>query len=242
MSLGFRGVLTGTVTGDPNVRVFGEGKKQVYVKIRVQRYDMKDRKRVNDSYRVIVGGNLATKAENVLDGDEVAVVCEAVPTEAGPVYLAKEFSLLGEEGLNYHVVIGAIERQNTRVVSSGDSVTNANIRIPRRWTDRDGEEHESGSWLRATLWRNLSNMMDKYMQPTPDGVRWVELCGKTTVKSWTDGSGEKRYSTELDVDNIGFLNTKTQQWANEIAGEEIGGSTDEYMGDSDPYDDEDVPF
>ena len=70
-----------------------------------------------------------------------------------------------------------------------------------RYRDRNGELRENTEWHNIVAWRNSADVAEKFIR------RGTQLYieGKLRTRSWTDQSGNKRYTTEVAVDNLQLL-------------------------------------
>ena len=252
--MSFRGIVAGKLSSNPSVKDFSEDESrkmlQVILRIDSGRYDRLKRERVIDTFAVTATGRAAEKASKFEKGDEVVALCELHPEEKFTKYVCDEISRVGDEGMNVHFLVGAVERLKTDYTDSGDTVSNGTIRCPRNWTDKDGNEHRSADWLRFTAWKKSADHIDQYFTPTEDKCRWITLQGITKVRSYVDKDGVKKQSTELTVRNFEFTNMYTPKYESQKTGHESGPSKSDVDDNQSNYsytppaddDDQDIPF
>ena len=85
----------------------------------------------------------------------------------------------------------------------GNNAKVATIRLAtsERYRDRNGEQRENTEWHNVVLWRNQADIVEKFVRK---GTQlYVE--GKLRTRSWTDQTGNKRYTTEVVADTIQLL-------------------------------------
>lgn len=70
-----------------------------------------------------------------------------------------------------------------------------------RYRDRNGEQHENTEWHNIVAWRNSADIAEKYVRK---GTQ-LYIEGRLRTRSWTDQAGNKRYTTEIVVDNLQLL-------------------------------------
>lgn len=70
-----------------------------------------------------------------------------------------------------------------------------------RYRDRNGELRENTEWHNIVAWRNSADVAEKFIHK---GTQ-VYIEGKLRTRSWTDQSGNKRFTTEIAVDNLQLL-------------------------------------
>lgn len=96
-----------------------------------------------------------------------------------------------------------VELKNTQ---SGISVCSFSLAVNRRF-QKDGEQNTD--FINCTAWRNTAEFISKYFS------KGSSLCvaGSIQTRSWTDNNGQKRYATEVVVDEAMFVDSKndTQQ-------------------------------
>ena len=70
-----------------------------------------------------------------------------------------------------------------------------------RYRDRNGELRENTEWHNIVAWRNSADVAEKFIRK---GTQ-VFIEGRLRTRQWTDQSGNKRYTTEVVVDNLQLL-------------------------------------
>ncbi|MGN1215995.1 MAG: single-stranded DNA-binding protein [Candidatus Cryptobacteroides sp.] len=97
---------------------------------------------------------------------------------------------------------------------STTKVATFTLATTERYRDRNGEIRENTEWHNIVAWRNSADLAEKYIHKGSQ----VFIEGKLRTRSWTDQSGQKRYTTEVTVDNIQLLGKKSDNPASEIQG------------------------
>lgn len=101
---------------------------------------------------------------------------------------------------------------------SGVSVCSFSLAVNRKYS-KEGEQ--ATDFINCQAWRNTAEFISKYFK------KGSSLCviGSIQVRNWTDQNGQKRYSTEVVVDEALFVDSKsdnqTAQGASYIPGEYI---------------------
>ncbi len=75
------------------------------------------------------------------------------------------------------------------------------VATTERYRDRNGELRENTEWHNIVAWRNSADVAEKFIRK---GTQ-VYIEGKLRTRSWTDQTGNKRYTTEVAVDNLQLL-------------------------------------
>ena len=70
-----------------------------------------------------------------------------------------------------------------------------------RYRDRNGELRENTEWHNIVAWRNSADVAEKFIRK---GTQ-LYIEGKLRTRSWTDQTGNKRFTTEVAVDNLQLL-------------------------------------
>jgi single-strand DNA-binding protein len=111
---------------------------------------------------------------------------------------------MASRSVNKVILLGHLGKDaETKFTPSGTAVSNFTIATNRRWKDQQtGEWKEETEWHRCVLWRaeNLSNYLLKGKQ--------VYVEGHLQTRSWDDKDGQKRYATEVVVDDLVLLGSR----------------------------------
>ena len=111
---------------------------------------------------------------------------------------------MASRSINKVILLGHLGKDaETRFTPSGTAVSNFSLATSRRWKDQQtGEWKEETEWHRCVLWRaeNLSNYLLKGKQ--------IYVEGHLQTRSWDDKDGQKRYSTEIVVDDLVLLGSR----------------------------------
>ena len=105
-------------------------------------------------------------------------------------------------GVNKVILIGNLGGDpEVRYTPSGAAVVNVNLATNESWTDRSGERQERTEWHRLVLWSKLAEIAGQYLRK---GSK-VFVEGRLQTRSWDDQSGQKRYTTEVVVNDLQML-------------------------------------
>ena len=141
-------------------------------------------------------------------------------------------------GVNKVILIGNLGSDpEIRHTSSGISVANVNLATSESWTDKTtGDRQERTEWHRLVLWRQLAEIAEKYLKK---GSR-VYVEGKIQTRSWDAEDGQKRYSTEVVVDDLQMLDSRDGDRGGASFGDP--GPLEPPPENRDPSQDDDLPF
>ncbi|QCE34821.1 single-stranded DNA-binding protein [Acetobacteraceae bacterium] len=102
-------------------------------------------------------------------------------------------------GLNKACILGNLGTDpESRMMQNGKKVVNLRIATSQSWTDRSsGERKERTEWHRVVIFNErLGEIAEKYLQKG----RSVYVEGELRTRSWTDQSGQEKYTTEIVLD------------------------------------------
>ena len=148
------------------------------------------------------------------------------------------------KSLNKATLIGNLGNDpDIKYTQSGDAVASFSLATSETWKDKaSGEPVEKTEWHRCVAWRKLAEIIGQYAKK---GQKlYVE--GKLQTRKWTDASGQERYTTEIQVNDVILLSAKGE------GGDQAprsgkppqygGGKSAANQGHGDWNPDEDLPF
>lgn len=121
---------------------------------------------------------------------------------------------------------------------SGIAVCTFSIAVNRR--AKQGDEQKA-DFFNVTAWRTTAEFVSKYFRKGSS----IFVVGTIQNRSWTDANGQKRYATDINADEVSFVDGRNDaQGANDGGGAYI---PDSYKSADTPNfeeikDDDDVPF
>jgi len=117
--------------------------------------------------------------------------------------------------VNKVVLIGNLGADpEVRFTPSGVQVVSATLATSESWNDKNGERQERTEWHRLVLWRKLAEIADQFLKK--GSKIYVE--GKMQTRSWDDQKGQKRYVTEVVVNNLEMLDSAGGASSTEVPG------------------------
>ncbi len=127
--------------------------------------------------------------------------------------------------LNKVMLIGNVGKDPDVRYLDGNNANGGNAKVAsftlattERYRDRNGELRENTEWHNITAWRNSADIAEKYIHK---GTQ-VFIEGRLRTRSWTDQSGNKRYTTEVVVDNLQLLGRKSDNQGAQDSGQQGG--------------------
>lgn len=94
--------------------------------------------------------------------------------------------------------------------SQGVSVCQFSIAINRR-TSKEQEQQQQADFINCVAWRNTAEFISKYFKKGSS----ICVSGSLQTRSWTDGNGNKKFATEVKVDDAYFVDGKNESEAQE---------------------------
>ena len=143
---------------------------------------------------------------------------------------------------NKVLLIGNVGRDpEVRHLESGASVATFTLATTERYKDRNGQYQDQTEWHNIVCWRNLADLSQNYINKGSQ----IFVEGKIRTRSWTDQTGQKRYTTEIVADNIRLLGKRGDNQQHAAAAAQPAGQSQQYAPTNDfPAEDpsDDLPF
>ncbi len=116
--------------------------------------------------------------------------------------------------LNRVMLIGRLGKEpEIRFTGDGKAIANLTIATSEKWKDKQtGQPQEKTEWTRGVAFGKLAEIMRDYLHK---GSRCF-FEGKLVTRQWDDKDGNKRYTTEVVINNMQMLDNKP-------AGQQQGG-------------------
>jgi single-strand DNA-binding protein len=89
-----------------------------------------------------------------------------------------------------------------KTLENGKKLAHLTLATNDRYTNDKGEKVEQTEWHRVTAWGKTAEIIEKYVVKGKE----VAIDGKLTHRSYDDKNGEKKYVTEVVVNEILLLN------------------------------------
>lgn len=111
-------------------------------------------------------------------------------------------------GVNKVILIGHLGKDpDIQTFDSGVKKASFSLATSEEYKDKDGNKVQQTEWHNIILWRGLAEVAEKYLAKGNQ----VYIEGKIKTRSWDDKDGNKRYTTEIVVDNMTMLGGRKQQ-------------------------------
>lgn len=100
-----------------------------------------------------------------------------------------------------------------KYTNNGTAVTNFTIAVQRTFTNAQGERETD--FIRCIAWRNTAETMSQHLNK---GSR-IGVTGAIRTGSYEDKDGKRVYTTDIEVDNFVFLESKQEQQTRNTGGQ-----------------------
>jgi single-strand DNA-binding protein len=108
--------------------------------------------------------------------------------------------------VNKVILVGRLGKDpETRYMTNGEAVTNATLATSETWKDKSGEKQERTEWHNLVFYRRLAEIAGEYLKK---GAQ-IYVEGKLQTRKWQTKEGQDRYTTEIIVDQMQMLGSKT---------------------------------
>lgn len=107
--------------------------------------------------------------------------------------------------LNKVMLIGRLTRDpESRTTPQGTTVATFSIATGFAWKDQSGNKQEKTEFHNIVAWRKLADICGQYLKK---GSK-IYAEGRLQTRSWDDEQGQKKYRTEVILDNMIMLDSK----------------------------------
>ena len=90
---------------------------------------------------------------------------------------------------------------NPQSPQGNTKVASFRLATTERYRDRNGETRETTAWHNIVAWRSNADLVEKFVHKGSQ----IYIEGKLRTRQWTDQTGNKRFTTEIQADNIQLL-------------------------------------
>ncbi len=108
--------------------------------------------------------------------------------------------------VNKVILVGRLGKDpETRYMTNGEAVTNVSLATSENWKDKNGEKQEKTEWHNLVFYRRLAEVAGEYLKKGSQ----IYVEGKIQTRKWQDKEGKDRYTTEIIVNEMQMLGSKT---------------------------------
>ena len=157
---------------------------------------------------------------------------------------------MASRGVNKVILVGNVGNDpEVRYMPNGNAVANVSVATSDSWKDRNtGDQQERTEWHRVVFFNRLAEIVEQYVKK---GTK-LYLEGRLQTRSW-EQDGAKRYSTEIDANEMQMLDSRGAGGVNQEFGDQApppaapsqdseNGSTQQPSSSNFDNFDDDIPF
>ena len=112
---------------------------------------------------------------------------------------------MAHRGVNKALIIGNLGDDPTvRYMPNGKAVANISVATSEEWKDQQGQLQSRVEWHRCVAYDRLAEVIGEYLSK---GSK-IYLEGKLHTREWQDQQGQKRYTTEIVIQEMQMLDSK----------------------------------
>ena len=100
----------------------------------------------------------------------------------------------------------AIRYLDQKSAQGATKVASFTLATTERYRDRSGEVRENTEWHNIVAWRNNADVVERFVHK---GTQ-LYIEGRLRTRSWTDQTGNKRYTTEINTDTLQLLGRRPE--------------------------------
>ncbi len=128
-----------------------------------------------------------------------------------PVHLTLNFKYCTMSTMRNRVtLIGRLGKDpETTTFESGKKKTSFTLATNDNYRNANGDKVETTEWHNIVMWDKAGEIAEKYAKKGQE----IALEGRITTRSYEDDKGEKRYITEIHVNELVLLSKKEPEMA-----------------------------
>ena len=109
-------------------------------------------------------------------------------------------------GINKVILVGNLGKDpEVKYLDSGVAVANFSLATTESYKNKEGERVNQTEWHNIVVRNKLAEICEKYLSKGDK----VYCEGRIKTRQW-EQDGQKRYTTEIHVNNMTFLSTKNE--------------------------------
>ena len=138
--------------------------------------------------------------------------------------------------VNKVILVGRLGKDpEVKYTQTGVPVARFTLATDESWKDQSGEKQQRTEWHNIVAWRKLAEICGQYLNKG----KLVYIEGRLQTRSWEDKEGNKRYTTEVQADNMVMLSARTDEARPEKG---VAAAASSNSGFEAEITDDDVPF
>ena len=138
--------------------------------------------------------------------------------------------------VNKVILVGRLGKDpEVKYTQTGVPVARFTLATDESWKDTSGEKQQRTEWHNIVAWRKLAEICGQYLNKG----KLVYVEGRLQTRSWEDKEGNKKYTTEIQADNMVMLSARTDEARQEKG---VAAAASSNSGFEAEITDDDVPF
>ena len=94
-----------------------------------------------------------------------------------------------------------------RTTATGVSVVSFTVAVNRRFVNKNNEDQPQADFINCTAWRATAEFISRYFKKASS----ICVVGSIQTRNWTDQQGQKRFATDVVVDEAMFVDSKSER-------------------------------
>lgn len=108
--------------------------------------------------------------------------------------------------VNKAILIGNLGKDpEVRYMPSGEAIANITLATTDTWKDKSGEKQEKTEWHRVSFFGRQAEVVGEYLKKGSQ----IYVEGRIQTRKWQDKEGKDRYTTEIIVNEMKMLGSKS---------------------------------
>src|SRR5512141_413669 len=108
--------------------------------------------------------------------------------------------------VNKAILVGRLGKDpETRYMTNGEAVTNVSLATSENYKDKNGEKQERTEWHNLVFYRRLAEIAGEYLKKGSQ----IYVEGRIQTRKWQDKEGKDRYTTEIIVNEMKMLGSRS---------------------------------
>ena len=109
--------------------------------------------------------------------------------------------------VNRVILVGRLGKNpEARYSNSGNAITGFNLATSRVYNNKDGERVDETEWHRCVSFGRTAEICAEYLKK--GSLIYIE--GRLQTRDWEDNDGNKRWTTEIIIENMRMLGSKDE--------------------------------
>ena len=114
---------------------------------------------------------------------------------------------MARQGVNKAILVCRLgQNPEVKRMPNGKAVANFTAATSESWKDQQGQQQDRVEWHRLVAYDKLAEIIGEYLKK---GSK-VYVEGRLQTREWQDQQGQKRYTTEIVINEMQMLDGKPQ--------------------------------